>query len=1010
MKKDTPPVFNEKDARRFYRWLDHHHDEYTEIRIISWPPTGLVIQRWVQNEDDFIQLCRKWSGKRQVYAGVNPRFHKGGANEDVARVIAIPLDIDSFRPSKDVAATEAELAAAKERMIEINSWIQIQGYQPPFIAMSGNGYHLLQRVNIPTTENLSTEDLSSKIESYFFNEVPGSDKMDKILDASRILKVPGTLSVKGHHTEERPHRLSYIVNEGNPNADKTLGAHINELEPYVPTHEIYMPTPTTTPEAKIKRRTSSLKPCFKRFAEEGGKLSDDGKEDNELRMALVSEAHSKGYSRKQIIELFSKSNDFGDGKITTYNVDRLLGKIVAKGLIVWSCKAIYKHGGCLGETCKRYKKHVAKHLPKQPAPPTLKSETPFLKVIAVVNGEPVYGVNQGAVLDYFKETLIYKTPRDTEQLYLYDNGLYQLGKTYIKGELENMLGNYNSKALTSEILAHLVRGSYCEREDFNRFEGEIPVLNGLLNLETMQLEAFDPEKIFTFKVNTKFDSSKDCPKFKAALKQILPKADERALTQEFSGYTLLPEFPYHDFMIFIGGGRNGKGVIIRTLEGILGKENVSNVRLEYFGSRHKFIIANIYGKLMNVCSEPSIRYPFKTEMLKQITGQDTLSGSIKFIQNLLSFVPFAKFFIQANKLPQVDDITLSFWDRVNIIEFTQTFTATKGNRIPYIERTWLNDEDERSGILNWMITGLKRLKENNGFTQTESKEQQILTFKRVSDPIGAFLTDPEECMYGSILWVTHNGIYEAYKNYSEAQGTAIESIGVLKGRIRKLPGVLDRKKKIARKDVRIWKGISKREKTPSLDDLDPEEEKPKTEAHEAPILHPSQLGGKKKRGKTAASSVSCASETDIFHDAIAILKRNNGRMQQKDLFQILIDLEYPYLTSDLALRGDPRFIFMGMDIRLGTQLEEETMTMGQIDINKTYAGKQKSLQVQLQKVLGVISEMERITGVVKDEDLFDELMSDHGIGQSEVARLIGTLSRDGTIYSPRHGYYKRTRG
>ncbi|TET72416.1 Minichromosome maintenance protein MCM, partial [Candidatus Bathyarchaeota archaeon] len=81
---------------------------------------------------------------------------------------------------------------------------------------------------------------------------------------------------------------------------------------------------------------------------------------------------------------------------------------------------------------------------------------------------------------------------------------------------------------------------------------------------------------------------------------------------------------------------------------------------------------------------------------------------------------------------------------------------------------------------------------------------------------------------------------------------------------------------------------------------------------------------------------------------------------------------------------------------------------GKIDIDILYTGKPRSLQMQLQKVLGVLSEMERIEGVVRDDDLFDALLSDHGVGRSEAARLIGVLMRDGTIYSPRPGYYKRT--
>ncbi len=84
------------------------------------------------------------------------------------------------------------------------------------------------------------------------------------------------------------------------------------------------------------------------------------------------------------------------------------------------------------------------------------------------------------------------------------------------------------------------------------------------------------------------------------------------------------------------------------------------------------------------------------------------------------------------------------------------------------------------------------------------------------------------------------------------------------------------------------------------------------------------------------------------------------------------------------------------------------VTTGEIDIDLIMTGKPRSLQVQLQKVLNVITEMERITGIVKDDDLFDALLDDHQISRADAAKLIGVLMRDGTIYSPRPGYYKRT--
>lgn len=428
---------------------------------------------------------------------------------------------------------------------------------------------------------------------------------------------------------------------------------------------------------------------------------------------------------------------------------------------------------------------------------------------------------------------VFATPDDVEILYVYRDGIYVLGETIIKEEIENVLGDGASTGLCGEIIAHFKRRSYVKRAAFNKFEGELPVLNGLLNLTTMKLRDFDPNKIFTFKVATKFDPTRDCPKFKAALEQILPNSDDRTLLQEYAGYTLLPAFSHHKFMIFIGGGRNGKGVFIRTMEGILGPDNVSNIRLEYLDGSHRFMIANLFGLMMNVCSEPSTRKPFRTELMKQICGQDTLDGEIKNKQRLLKFVSFAKHYVQANRLPVVDDKTPSFWDRVLIIEFTETFTDEKGNKVPDIEKTWLNDEAERSGILNWLIAGLKRLNENGKFTQTKSMDKKILEFKQVSDPIGAFLATPNECTYGSSQWTQNDTLYNSYKDWCEDMGATIESTATFSERLKRIPGIISRKKRIAGKAERIWRGIGLPIGESTLEDY----ESDPYEADEAPFTH-----------------------------------------------------------------------------------------------------------------------------------------------------------------------------
>jgi len=78
------------------------------------------------------------------------------------------------------------------------------------------------------------------------------------------------------------------------------------------------------------------------------------------------------------------------------------------------------------------------------------------------------------------------------------------------------------------------------------------------------------------------------------------------------------------------------------------------------------------------------------------------------------------------------------------------------------------------------------------------------------------------------------------------------------------------------------------------------------------------------------------------------------------------------------------------------------------DIDIIMTGKPKSLRDKLQAVLGTIVEMERETGMVEKAALLRKLEEDHGIGSSEAERLLRQLMKEGTIYSPRDGYLKKT--
>lgn len=70
--------------------------------------------------------------------------------------------------------------------------------------------------------------------------------------------------------------------------------------------------------------------------------------------------------------------------------------------------------------------------------------------------------------------------------------------------------------------------------------------------------------------------------------------------------------------------------------------------------------------------------------------------------------------------------------------------------------------------------------------------------------------------------------------------------------------------------------------------------------------------------------------------------------------------------------------------------------------------KSRLLRIQLNRIWLVIQDMERIAGNVNEEDLFANLLGEYGIRRAEASRLISILMRDGKIYSPNPGYYKKT--
>jgi hypothetical protein len=148
-----------------------------------------------------------------LYFTLNPLKHdqeRAATNHDVTARRWLLVDIDTERPDRSSNATDDERASGSLVAGRILDYLLELGWPTPLVVDSGNGWHLLYRVELPN-DRLSAQLVKSCLLELAKRFDTGQAKVDKAVhNAARISKLPGTWVRKGEHTDLRPHRLSMI--------------------------------------------------------------------------------------------------------------------------------------------------------------------------------------------------------------------------------------------------------------------------------------------------------------------------------------------------------------------------------------------------------------------------------------------------------------------------------------------------------------------------------------------------------------------------------------------------------------------------------------------------------------------------------------------------------------------------------------------------------------------------------------------------------------------------------
>lgn len=234
--------------------------------------------------------------------------------------------------------------------------------------------------------------------------------------------------------------------------------------------------------------------------------------------------------------------------------------------------------------------------------------------------------------------------------------------------------------------------------------------------------------------------------------------DVMLLLQMWCGYLFIPNQQYQSFLLCVGDGANGKGVFFDTIANVVGRHNTSNLPLAFFHEMHK--VYGTYGKIANMSNETAKNVEANIEsVIKEYTGNDVMYWK-KIYQDGFDAKPTAKLMFATNELPVIRDTTDGIWRRMIYVPFDAKFPASKQNKNLANE---LQNHNELSGILNWMLEGRKMLIKNKGFVLPDRCQQALNQYRTESNSVLGFITDTiSEDVDSEISTVELYNIYKAW--------------------------------------------------------------------------------------------------------------------------------------------------------------------------------------------------------------------------------------------------------
>lgn len=345
-----------------------------------------------------------------------------------------------------------------------------------------------------------------------------------------------------------------------------------------------------------------------------------------------------------------------------------------------------------------------------------------------------------------------------ESIYSFNGAYFERGEANIRRECTRYLDSITDrqkKEVISSIKDRLIPVNLTPSDKYVCFK------NGLLNLETWELESFSSDIILFNQIPHNYNPN--------AYNETVDNAMNgwccgdkalRAVVEEIIGYGLIANTKAQKSFFFHGTKNNGKSTFLELLSDFYGITNVKHFNLQQMQAR--FNSQYLENAFVNICNDipKSGLTNDEQSFFKQVSTGDTTYAEAKGGETTF-FNPYAKLIFSCNKVPSIKDENGEIARRIMVIPFLADFTKHKNVN--------LGDELRRESAFEYLgtiaVNGLKRLITSNyRFSASklveEATEREFTHLDTLKEFISNVIKEDDYLMQKS-----KKGVYEDYKEF-----------------------------------------------------------------------------------------------------------------------------------------------------------------------------------------------------------------------------------------------------